>query len=52
VLGFRQNKKKPHHGGTQVAMVDGTVRFISENLSEPELRALISITGGEKPFEF
>lgn len=37
----------PHQGGIQVGMCDGSVRFISENIDDSVLEALITIRGGE-----
>jgi len=36
-----------HPGGYNAAFADGTVRFISRNIDEKLLRALITISGGE-----
>lgn len=39
--------KHTHTGGMHAASVDGSVRFIDQNLSPDVLRAIISIAGGE-----
>lgn len=39
--------KHSHTGGMHAACVDGSVRFINQNLSPDVLRATISIAGGE-----
>ena len=36
-----------HHGGVNVVMGDGTVRFLSENLNILVLRALLTRNGKE-----
>ncbi|HWL06799.1 MAG TPA: DUF1559 domain-containing protein [Planctomicrobium sp.] len=41
-----------HTGGAQFALVDGSVRFISENLSQETLRNLSTRSGGEVVGEF
>jgi prepilin-type N-terminal cleavage/methylation domain-containing protein len=41
-----------HVGGAQVAMTDGSVRFVSENISNLVFVALGSRSGGEVPGEF
>ena len=52
VLNFGSNGKLAHSGGTQAALADGSVRFISENVSPETLRALISIAGNEQVGEY
>lgn len=44
---FGSFKQRPHAGGTQVAMADGSIRLLSVNTREETLRALISADGGE-----
>lgn len=39
--------KHTHTGGMHAACVDGSVRFINQNLSPDVLRSIISIAGGE-----
>ena len=41
-----------HVGGAHVLLADGSVRFVSENLSGTVLRALGSVNGGETVGEF
>lgn len=41
-----------HVGGAHVLLGDGGVRFLSENLGVPTLRALITLNGGEVVGEF
>jgi prepilin-type N-terminal cleavage/methylation domain-containing protein len=41
-----------HTGGAQVVLGDGSVRFISENISSTTLAALVSIAGSEVVGEF
>ena len=52
VLSFKSDGNIGHDGGTQVALADGSVRFISENASPETLRALISIFGNEQVGEY
>ena len=52
VLNFGSNGKLAHSGGTQAARADGSVRFISENVSPETLRALISIADNEQVGEY
>ncbi len=52
VLRFKSDGKDGHNGGTQVALADGDVRFISDNLSLETLRAMISIAGNDKARDF
>lgn len=47
VLDFGTDSKQPHTGGTQAAFVDGSVHFLSGNMTAAERRALISISGGD-----
>jgi hypothetical protein len=37
-----------HVGGAQATLVDGSVRFLSQNLDSKVLKALVTIDGGEK----
>lgn len=41
-----------HTGGAQVALVDGSVRFLSENIDAQTLRSLTTRAGGEVVGEF
>jgi hypothetical protein len=52
VLRFKSDGKDGHNGGTQVALADGDVRFISDNLSLETLRAMISIAGNDQAGDF
>ena len=36
-----------HPGGAQTSLADGSVRYLSEEMSEEKLRALLTIAGGE-----
>ena len=47
VLSFGSESKLAHTGGVQAALVDGSVRFLSANLSAEVRRALISIAGND-----
>lgn len=48
VLAFGPDSKLHHTGGTNIALVDGSVRFVKSNLSMKVRRALITISGDEK----
>ena len=52
VLNFGNDGKLAHIGGTQAALADGSVRFLSENLNTETLRALISIAGNDRVGEY
>ena len=52
VLSFKSDGNIGHDGGTQVALADGSVRFISENVSPETRHALISIAGNEQVGEY
>lgn len=52
VLSFTKGGKLAHTGGTQVALADGSVRFLSENMDPDSLRALTTIAGKEAVGEF
>jgi len=52
VLSIGPESKLAHTGGTQAAMCDGTVRFLSITIPAATRRALISIAGGEKVGDF
>jgi hypothetical protein len=52
VLSFTKGGKLAHTGGTQVALADGSVRFLSENMDPNTLRILTTIAGGEDVGEF
>lgn len=41
-----------HTGGAQIALADGSVRFISENVSAYVLASLVTVQGGEVVGEF
>ena len=45
--GFFQNPGSDHPGGAQFGMVDGSARFISEDIDEMLFQALGTIAGGE-----
>jgi len=42
----------PHAGGSQFAIGDGSVRFISQNVSPGTLKNLANRSDGELPAEF
>lgn len=44
--------KRAHMGGVQAVFVDGTVRFLNDNLPLDTRRALISVAGNEKLHDF
>ncbi len=48
VLSLGSNIKSPHEGGTNVAYVDGSVGFLSEDTSAAELRNMITMPGNSK----
>jgi len=52
VLSFTNGGKLAHTGGTQVALADGSVRFVSQDTDLITLRALTTIAGGEDVGEF
>ena len=52
VLKFGKNGKLAHPGGTQLALADGSVRFISEDMPPATLHALISIAGDDHVGEY
>ncbi|MEJ7590055.1 MAG: DUF1559 domain-containing protein [Planctomycetaceae bacterium] len=52
VLNFGNDGKLAHTGGTQAALADGSVRFLSDRVSPEILRALISIAGNDHVGEF
>ena len=41
-----------HFGGFQAALADGTVRFIPENIDPQNLKAWMTINGGETVGDF
>jgi prepilin-type processing-associated H-X9-DG protein len=47
-----QGISSPHTGGAQVLMADGTVRFISEQLTAETIRALLTAHAGETIGDF
>ena len=52
VLNFGKDGKLNHTGGTEAALADGRVLFLSENLDTETLRALISIAGNDRVGEY
>jgi len=52
VLNFGNDGKLAHTGGTQAALADGSVRFLSVSVSPEILRALISIAGNDRVGEY
>jgi prepilin-type N-terminal cleavage/methylation domain-containing protein len=47
-----QNFSSSHTGGCQIALADGSIRFISENISKSAMNALGTVAGGEIIGEF
>ena len=52
VRNFGKDGKLAHTGGTQAALADGSVQFLSENLDTETLQALISIAGNDRVGEY
>lgn len=52
VLSITAESKLPHSGGFQAALCDGSVRFLSAELSTPTRRALLTIAAGDKTGRF
>ncbi len=52
ILNISQDSELSHLGGSQLLFMDGSVRFVSANLSEEQRRALISISGNDDAGEF
>lgn len=52
VLSLGTSGTQSHTGGTQVAMADGSVHFLSSNLDKNTLRAVMTINGDEQVGEF
>ena len=52
ILTIGPKSKHAHIGGVQAAFVDGTVRFLNDNLPTDTRRALITIAGKEKLNDF
>jgi prepilin-type processing-associated H-X9-DG protein len=51
-LSLSPDSKLPHPGGTNAAMCDGSIRFLSLNLPPAARRALISVAAGDKVGDF
>lgn len=51
VLGIQPDSQLSHPGGVNVVYVDGSVRFISTDVSAADRRAMISIAGGDRASE-
>ena len=47
VLTFREESELAHPGGTQAALADGSVQFLSAKMSAETRTALMTIDGGE-----
>jgi prepilin-type processing-associated H-X9-DG protein len=47
IVNLVKGRPSPHPGGANAVMVDGRVHFLSSNLKEATLQALISIDGGD-----
>ena len=52
VLGFGPKSKLLHSGGTHGLLADGAVRFLSQELSAGQRRALITVAGNDQVGEF
>ena len=52
VLSFLKGGKLAHTGGTMALLVDGSTRFLSQNMDPNTLRALTTIAGKEVMGEF
>ncbi|MFN0055696.1 MAG: H-X9-DG-CTERM domain-containing protein, partial [Planctomycetales bacterium] len=52
ILEIAEDSKLAHTGGVNATFCDGSVRFLSANLSRETRRALITIAGGERVDEF
>ena len=53
LLGLSQEKDSLQHtGGYHTLLFDGSVRFLSINIQESIIRALVSATGNEEVGEF
>lgn len=52
VLTFGAIKKRPHTGGTHTGLADGSIRFLSANISQTTLTALISAAGNDAVGDF
>lgn len=52
VMSLRSSGKLAHPGGTQVALTDGSVRFLSDHVDPETLRARVTIAGGETVGEY
>jgi len=51
-IGDRSGFSSDHTGGCQFLMVDGAVRFVSENINQQTLQSLFTINGGEAVSDF
>ncbi|WP_146506260.1 H-X9-DG-CTERM domain-containing protein [Rubinisphaera italica] len=49
---YNYNFASEHKGGGQFALVDGSVKFVSENIDTNLYRALGTISGSESTGEF
>ena len=52
IVGFASLGTLAHPAGTQVALADGSVRYVSLNIAPETLRALVTAHGGETVGEF
>ncbi len=52
IVGFASLGKLAHTGGTQVALADSSVRFLSDHIDPQTLLALFTVAGGETVGEF
>ena len=51
-LTFNEDSELAHEGGTQTALADGSVRFLSAKTSDANRQALTTVAGGETLSEF
>ena len=52
IAGFASLGQLAHTGGTQMALADGSVRFVSLEIAPATLRALVTVNGAESIGEF
>lgn len=52
LLGYGPTTKDSHYGGRHALLADGSVRFLSNNISANTLQALITVASGDKVEDF
>jgi hypothetical protein len=52
LMSIAGKSKLAHEHGMPAALCDGSVRFLSAEMTAASRRALISISGGDKPGDF